>query len=100
VLHKIGPEPQHSSASMTARFAEEARIPNLVLTHFSPRYQEQGTGPTMADVEAEARAEYNGRLFLANDLDRFELNREGVLARLPSFPALPEMTPRGGGDPC
>jgi ribonuclease Z len=82
VLHKVGPEPQHSSASMTARFAEQARIPNLVLTHFSPRYQQQGTGPTMGDVEAEARGEYNGRLFLANDLDRFELNREGVLARL------------------
>jgi ribonuclease Z len=82
VLHKVGPEPKHSSAAMTARFAEAANIPNLVLTHFSPRYQASGPGPSMADIEAEARGAYNGRLFLANDLDRFELDREGVLARL------------------
>jgi ribonuclease Z len=83
VLHKVGPEPQHSSAAMTAGFAEQAGIPNLVLTHFSPRYQQAGDALTMADIEAEARSVYTGRLFLANDLDRFELNREGVLARLP-----------------
>jgi ribonuclease Z len=82
VLQKVGPEPQHSSASMTARFAEQAGIPNLVLTHFSPRYQALGPGPSMADIEAEARGVYGGRLFLANDLDRFVLGRDGVLARL------------------
>ncbi|MGZ5199146.1 MAG: MBL fold metallo-hydrolase [Telluria sp.] len=82
VLHKVGPEPRHSSAGMTARFAEDAGIANLVLTHFSPRYQEHGAGLSIADIEAEALAVYKGRLFLANDLDRFELDREGVLARL------------------
>jgi ribonuclease Z len=81
VLQKVGPEPQHSSARMTAGFAEQAGIPNVVLTHFSPRYQESGPGPSMADIEAEARSVYSGRLFLANDLDRFALGRDGVLAR-------------------
>jgi ribonuclease Z len=81
VLHKVGPEPQHSSAQRVARFAHEAHIPNLVLTHFSPRYQQQGM-LTMADVEAEARADYGGRLFLATDLDRYALDRQGVLARV------------------
>ena len=35
----------HSNAAAVARFAESAGIPNLVLTHFSARYQcnpEQG----------------------------------------------------------
>lgn len=76
-LQKIGPDPQHSSAQMVARFAQEARIPNLVLTHFSPRYQQ-----SIAEVEEEARASYGGRLFLADDLDRYALDREGVLARI------------------
>ncbi len=82
VLRKVGPEPQHSSAAMTAEFAERAGIPNLVLTHFSPRYQDHGPGPSVADVEAEARAHYSGRLFLARDFDRYELDRAGVLARM------------------
>ncbi len=75
-LLKIGPEPQHSSAKMVACFAETAHLPNLVLTHFSPRYH------AMTEVEAEARAAYRGRVFLAADLDRYMLDREGVLARI------------------
>jgi ribonuclease Z len=79
VLQKVGPGPQHSSAGMVARFASAAGIPNLVLTHFSPRYQEQKGPLTMADIDAEARAAYHGRLFLANDLERYVLDRSGVL---------------------
>lgn len=80
-LAKMGPEPQHSSARMVARFAHEAGIRNLVLTHFSPRYQQKKAGPSLADLEAEARAEYAGRLFLANDLDQYMLDRYGELYR-------------------
>ncbi|MDB5792583.1 MAG: ribonuclease [Massilia sp.] len=80
VLQKVGPGPQHSSARATAAFASEAGIPNLVLTHFSPRYQE-GSGPlSMAHLEEEARAEYGGNLFLAGDLQRYALDKHGVLA--------------------
>jgi ribonuclease Z len=61
--------------------AAEARLPNLVLTHFSPRYQD-GEGPlSMAALEAEARAAYGGNLFLARDLDRYALDRDGGLRR-------------------
>ena len=85
VLRKVGPGPQHSSAAMTARAATAAGVPNLVLTHFSPRYQDaerkEGSGLTMRDIETEARAEYAGRLFLARDLERFVLDRQGVLER-------------------
>jgi ribonuclease Z len=94
VLDKVGPAPQHSSAAMTARAASAAGVPNLVLTHFSPRYQDarpdaegkEGKavkdGLTMMDVEREARAAYAGRLFLARDLERYVLDRQGVLSRV------------------
>lgn len=81
VLQKVGPAPQHSSARMTALAAAQARVPNLVLTHFSPRYQQNAKGAlTMADLEQEAREVYAGRLFLASDFDRYVLDREGRLA--------------------
>jgi ribonuclease Z len=82
VLVKMGPGPQHSSALRVARFASEANIPNLVLTHFSPRY-EQDKGPlSLAQVEEEARGVYSGRLFLARDFDRYVLDRHGVLSKV------------------
>ncbi|MFK3740781.1 ribonuclease Z [Massilia sp. TN1-12] len=75
---KVGPGPQHSSALMVGRMAQEAGVPHLVLTHFSPRYQERpAPGQAgIADVEAEARAVYDGRLFLARDFDRYVLDKE------------------------
>jgi ribonuclease Z len=83
VLHKVGPAPQHSSAAMTARAASAAGVPNLVLTHFSPRYQDveikADDGLTMRALEREARAAYGGRLFLARDFERYALDRQGVL---------------------
>ena len=83
VLQKVGPGPQHSSARATAAFAQSAGLPNLVLTHFSPRYQQGSDGLSMAALEAEARAAYSGNLFLADDLQRFSLDRHGTLAALP-----------------
>jgi ribonuclease Z len=80
-LLKIGPGPQHSSALRVARMAAAAGLPNLVLTHFSPRYQ-GGDGPlSMAALEREARSAYGGTLFLARDFDRYALDRQGVLHR-------------------
>ena len=81
ILHKIGPGPMHSSAAMVARFAQQAGLPNLVLTHFSPRYLDRpGNGPlSLDDIEREARAHYHGTLALARDLDRYELGKDGML---------------------
>ncbi|WP_371764915.1 MBL fold metallo-hydrolase [Massilia sp.] len=79
VLLKVGPGPMHSSALRVARMAQAARLPNLVLTHFSPRYQD-GAGPlSMGALEAEARGVYAGSLFLARDFDRYVLGRDGTL---------------------
>jgi len=82
ILEKIGPAPQHSSAKLVARFAQEAKIRNLVLTHFSPRYQEQEGKLSLAEIEGEARGAYRGNLFLARDLERYVLDRQGNLSRV------------------
>ncbi|WMC12053.1 ribonuclease Z [Oceanimonas pelagia] len=82
VAAKVGPEPQHSSAAAVAAFAERAGVPNLVLTHFSPRYRDGGAGLTVASLEREARAHYSGRLLMAEDLAMYRLNRAGELSRV------------------
>lgn len=78
ILLKVGPGPQHSSAMRTARFARQAGVRNLVLTHFSPRYQDGGALP-LSLLEDEARAEFDGHLVLARDLDHYVLDRTGEL---------------------
>lgn len=78
-LQKVGPGRGHSSAQEVARFAAGLGLPNLILTHFSPRYDNpQG----MAEIEADARRHYAGRLFLARDFDRYELDGHGCLSAL------------------
>ena len=73
-LDKVGPGPMHSSARLLAEFAQSAEVPNLVLTHLSPRHQNEDG---MAALLGEARAHYQGSAFLANDLDVFELDGAG-----------------------
>ena len=74
VLDKVGPGPMHSSARLLAEAAQAAAVPNLVLTHFSARHQnEEG----MAALMAETQAHYSGHAFLADDLDVYELDSAG-----------------------
>ncbi|TBW07576.1 MBL fold metallo-hydrolase [Azotobacter chroococcum subsp. isscasi] len=73
----------HSTAAAVAAFAQAAGIANLVLTHFSARYQaDPKRGPCIEDIRAEAAAAYRGRLFLAEDFARFRLGRDGELQRV------------------
>lgn len=70
----------HSSAAAIARFAESVGIPNLVLTHFSARYQSNpGQSPFIGDIREEAAACFTGQLILARDLERYHLDRDGRL---------------------
>ncbi|MFZ6744006.1 ribonuclease Z [Undibacterium sp. JH2W] len=83
VAEKVGARVQHCSAAAVASFAATAGLPNLVLTHFSARYQaDSEKSPFIGDIEAEARAHYQGNLFLAEDFARFHLDKAGVLNRL------------------
>lgn len=80
VSDRVGPWPQHCSAARVARFANSAGVPNLVLTHFSSRYQLRPDAyPNISDIEAEARASYRGNLFLARDFDHYTLDRDLIL---------------------
>lgn len=84
----IGVDHQHSSAASVAQFAESVKIPNLVLTHFSARYQnDRDKSPSISQLEKEARNHFNGNLFLANDFDQFMLNQKGDLSEIRLIPA-------------
>lgn len=78
---KVGPAVQHCSAARIAAFAQEVGLPNLLLTHFSPRYQDdESQSPSIAELRDEAAAHYDGRLWLASDFARFRLDKNGVLS--------------------
>lgn len=73
----------HSTASAVAAFAQSAGLPNLVLTHFSARYQANlARSPSIGDIQAEAAARYRSHLFLAEDFARYRLDKAGVLKRM------------------
>ena len=83
VADKVGPGPQHSSAKSIAQFSQSVGVENLILTHFSPRYQDsEDSTPSIREIESEAREFYKANLFLANDLDVYQLDKNGVLAKL------------------
>lgn len=77
---KIGPAPQHCSAQKIAQLAEKVAVKNLVLTHFSARYQSNiEKSPSIADIQAEAKQFYSGNLLLANDLDVMVLGKDRLI---------------------
>ena len=83
VLQHVGPKSQHSSSHRVAHYAQERGIPNLVLTHFSARFGDsEGSAQSIALVEAEARAAYQGRLYLARDFDHYYLDSVHCLQKL------------------
>ena len=76
---KLGPTRLHSSAREVAEFARDAGVPNLLLTHVSPRHQ---TPEGLALLYQEAQAHYGGTVFVAQDFDRFRLEAGGRLTAL------------------
>ena len=61
----------HLTAGQAGRIAAEARARLLVLTHFSQRYDADGT----QRLAAEAAAAFGGEVVLARDLDRIPVPR-------------------------
>lgn len=69
----------HSTAGQVAAFAQQAGLPNLVLTHFSARYQRASKGLSIEDIRAEAAAAYSGQLILAQDFMQMALGKDMAL---------------------
>jgi ribonuclease Z len=88
VADRVGPWPQHSSAEQVARFAQQAQLPNLILTHFSSRYQSTPGGtPNINHLATEAMQHYRGQLFLARDFDTYRLEKDMSLCPLSHRPS-------------
>ncbi|MBO9483662.1 ribonuclease Z [Salinisphaera sp. G21_0] len=80
-LQKAGPVWMHSSARMVAEAAEASGVPNLILTHFSGRYQrsaEAGANSIHA-LKAEAETYYSGNTGMARDFSTWVVDRDGRL---------------------
>lgn len=70
----------HSTAAQVANFAADVGLPNLVLTHFSARYQSvPGRGLSIEDIRTEATAHFRGTLLLAADFLQLTLNKQTEL---------------------
>ena len=68
-------DPMHSSAQLVADFVEKSGVDNLILTHFSARYQgfdnPNSKTPNMAYIRLDAESVYKGNLWLAADFDQY-----------------------------
>ncbi|QNI02056.1 hypothetical protein HXW73_03400 [Halomonas sp. SH5A2] len=54
------------------------KLPHLVLTHFSPRYQPNPhASPSIEDTRKEAQSVYSGSLYLARDFLELTLSKSG-----------------------
>jgi ribonuclease Z len=85
VAKKSGESFGHSSAEQVAAFAEAVSIPNLILTHFSARYQaDPAKAPSIDDIRKEAAAIYKGSLFLAKDFANYKLQKSGEVSLVAS----------------
>ena len=65
----------HSTAADAGRFAAKAAATQLIMTHFSPRYDQRGEGlTTISDLVAEAERQFvPGRVLAAKDFLRYEI---------------------------
>lgn len=77
-----GFDPKHSSAQQVATFATTANLPNLILTHFSGRFQPfdnpNDVTSNMGHIRQEVEKYYQGNFWLANDFDGFNVTHQQV----------------------
>lgn len=71
-------DPMHSSAYLVGRFAQSSSVKNLILTHFSARYQSfespSSDTPNMAHIRADVQSVYEGNLWLAADFAQYAVS--------------------------
>ncbi|WP_163834269.1 ribonuclease Z [Spartinivicinus ruber] len=71
----------HSTAAAVAKVANQAKLDNLILTHFSARYGETARQGklTIDDIHQEASEYFQGQLYLAADWQQYTLTLKGEL---------------------
>ena len=71
-------DPMHSSAHIVGTFAQKMSLKNIILTHFSARYQSfdnpDSETPNMAYIRLDAQSVYQGNLWLAEDFAQYTVN--------------------------
>jgi ribonuclease Z len=71
-------DPMHSSAHVVGTFAQKMNLKNVILTHFSARYQgfdnPKSETPNMAYIRLDAQSVYKGNLWLAADFDQYTVD--------------------------
>ena len=77
-------DPMHSSAQSVAGFVEKSGVNNLILTHFSARYQSfdnpNSKTPNMAYIRLDAESVYKGNLWIAAEYDKKMVDGAGDVA--------------------
>ncbi|WP_201585336.1 MBL fold metallo-hydrolase [Psychrobacter jeotgali] len=73
-----GFDPMHSSARQVGSFAQKSGLQNLILTHFSARYQSfdnpESSTANMGHIRIDAQSVYHSNLWLAADFDQYLVN--------------------------
>ena len=68
-------DPMHSSAQLVGKFAQDVGLKNLILTHFSARYQSfdnpNSSTANMGHIRLDAQSVYQGNLWLAADFAQY-----------------------------
>lgn len=68
-------DPMHSSAQKVGQFAQDVGLNNLILTHFSARYQSfdnpDSSTANMSDIRIDAESAYHNNLWLAADFAQY-----------------------------
>ncbi len=68
-------DPMHSSAQQVGKFAQEVGLNNLILTHFSARYQSfddpKSNTANMGHIRLDTESVYYGNLWLAADFAQY-----------------------------
>ena len=70
-------DPMHSSAQQIGKFAQQVGLNNLILTHFSARYQSYDKPASDKDnighIRQDAQSVYQGNLWLAEDFAQYSV---------------------------
>ena len=71
-------DPMHSSAQQVGQFIQNIGLKNVILTHFSARYQSfddpKSSTPNMGHIRQDVEKVYQGNLWLAADFAQYLIN--------------------------